>query len=289
MPYTDVGFGYQPRPKAAFAGMITLLDRSVGRLVALLRRLGIEHDTLVLFTSDNGAGDGYMTNADFFDATGGLRGHKGNLYEGGIRVPMIAWWPGAIAPGETDHVVAQWDLMPTLAELVGTEPIATDGLSLVPLLRGRPQPEHDYLYWEQHGITTAQAVRFGQWKALRAAPDASIEVYDLLGNEAESIDLAASRPDLVQAAIAYMEEAHEPSPAWPLVGQSLWSSILEAKSRLGAWAREGRAHGRWYGIVATAYDHLTSDWKATAAASVPVAPSPRDGMAYGAASPATPR
>jgi arylsulfatase A len=253
-PYDDYRFARQQRPRAAFAGMVTRLDEGVGAVVAELEDLGVAEDTLILFTSDNGPAGDYLVDAEFFDATGGLRGYKHSLYEGGIRVPMIAWWPGTIEPRETDHVVAQWDIVPTLAELAGVEVRDVDGLSFLPLLYDESQPAHEYLYWEQHDITTAQAVRFGNWKALRNEPGDLIELYDLQTDPGETADLAPARPDLVERAEAYMEEAHGLSPDWPLQQRSFWTELQHLKAAVGMWLREGQAHGRWWGMLADIWD-----------------------------------
>jgi arylsulfatase A len=255
-PYDDYRFGKQERPRAAFAGMVSRLDDSVGAIIAKLETLGIAKDTLVLFTSDNGPADDYLVDNPFFGATGGLRGSKNSLYEGGIRVPMIAWWPSVIKPGETDHVIAQWDVLPTLAELAGVEVRDVDGLSFLPLLYGGSPPEHAYLYWEQHDVTTAQAVRFGDWKALREAPDGVIELYDLAVDPGETMDIADQHPDVVAHALAYMRASHQPDPEWPLQGHTLWTELQVLKGNIGGWAREQQAHHAWFGWIADVWNVL---------------------------------
>jgi arylsulfatase A-like enzyme len=197
-----------PRPRATYAAMVTRLDRDVGRLLDLLDALGLAENTLVVFTSDNGPhGAGGLGGPGFFGSTGGLAGMKNTLFEGGIRAPAIARWPGTVAAGRVvDQPLALWDLMPTLLELAGVErPAGIDGLSLAPLLRGEPQPYHDAsspLYWEAFGVARGQAVRFGRWKALRlrpAAPDDRVRLFDLLADPGETTDLArdlAARPEL---------------------------------------------------------------------------------------------
>ena len=137
-------------PIAAFAGMMTLLDEQVGEILALLKQLGIEEDTLVMLTSDNGPHREGGHDPDFFDSNGPLKGYKRDLYEGGIRAPLLARWPGTIKPGSTsDHVSAHWDMLPTFCQLAGIDPPAdVDGISMVAALKGEPQLQHDYLYWE---------------------------------------------------------------------------------------------------------------------------------------------
>jgi arylsulfatase len=217
-------YANQPAPRAAYAGMITRMDRDIGRLMTLLKELQIDDDTIVFFASDNGAVFPVAgTDPEFFQSTGGLRGYKQDLYEGGIRTPFLARWPGRIKPGSvSDHVGAFWDVLPTICELAETTfPADVDGLSIVPTLLGRrDQKRHDYLYWEYHGGGGAQAVRFGPWKAIRnnvrKNRDAPIELYDLSNDPGETIDVAAERPDLVKRAAAYMNEAHTPcwEPKW---------------------------------------------------------------------------
>lgn len=207
-PYEGRAYLPHPTPRAAYAAMISHLDRSVGRIVALLHELGLSENTLVLFSSDNGVTHlgPDQVDYDFFESAGGLRGFKGSVYEGGIRVPLIARWPRRIAPGtETDHPSAFQDLLPTFAELAGIEPPpGLDGLSFLPTLLGRPEEQapHAFLVWDFPGYGGQLAIRRGRWKAvrrgLRANPDAPIELYDLEGDPAESTDLASKRPELAQ-------------------------------------------------------------------------------------------
>jgi arylsulfatase A len=166
-PWTPGRYSPQENPKAAFAGMISRMDRDVGKLLTKLEEVGIDRDTLVIFTSDNGAHQEGGAAPYFFGSSGPLRGLKRDLYEGGIRVPLIARWPGKIKPGSTsDHVSASWDILPTCAELAGVDaPEEIDGLSMVPTLLGRPrdQEKHESLYWE---FKEKHAVRMGNWKAV---------------------------------------------------------------------------------------------------------------------------
>ena len=210
-----------PQVEKNFAAMVTRLDRDVGRLLAKLEELGLARDTLVLFTSDNGPSAETIHRPDFFRSAGPLRGNKRLLYEGGIRVPFLARWPAVIAPGlVSTEVSANWDLLPTLAELAGAPvPQGVDGLSLAPVLRGRPRPRgHELLYWD-YGHTRGaflQAVRSGDWKAVRPSLGAPIELYDLANDPAESRDLAPSRPEVVTRLEALMRRAYEPSPDYPV-------------------------------------------------------------------------
>jgi arylsulfatase A len=173
-PYGTPGgqhYRYEPQPHATFAGMVSRLDRDVGRLLDLLKELGIAENTLVIFSSDNGPTSAGGADPAFFDGNGPLRGIKFDLYEGGIRCPFVAWWPGVISPGtESGHLSAHWDMLPTFAELAGAgAPAGIDGLSMAPLLTGRiaEQKQHGHLYWESYNSGVQQTVRQGKWKLLR--------------------------------------------------------------------------------------------------------------------------
>jgi arylsulfatase A-like enzyme len=215
------------RPLSAYAAMITRMDAHIGRIMAKLEELGLDENTLVIFTSDNGTTYTGGVDSEFFESTAGLRGLKGSVYEGGIRVPFIARWPGRIEAGSTSgHVSAFWDMMPTFAELAGVEaPPGTDGVSLVPTLLGEgEQPTHDHLYWEYHGLWNgAQAVRLGRWKAVRLGghddADAPVELYDLEADPGETTDLAGDHPDVVERARAVMA-SRTPAilPRWNFAG-----------------------------------------------------------------------
>ncbi len=231
-PYVNKGGDYRPgpvlsnycsqaEPYATFAAMVTRIDRYVGEVFALLRELGLDRRTLVLFTSDNGPHREGGANPDYFDSYGPFRGVKRDLYEGGIRLPLIAWAPGRIAAESTnDHVCAFWDMLPTFAEVAGVElpdTLATDGISIVPALTGRGlQPEHDYLYWEFHEGGGKQAVRRGEWKAVRqnvqSNPEGPIELYDLSRDLHEDHNVAESHPALVREMDSLMRAARTESP-----------------------------------------------------------------------------
>lgn len=211
----------EKEPKATFAAMVSRLDRDVGRVTDLLRQLGIDRNTIVIFTSDNGACDeGGHQEADF-NSSGPLRGAKRDLYEGGIRSPFIAWCPGLIAAGRTsDLVSAGWDFLPTICELAGAKtPEACDGVSLVPTLLGKgDQQNHSYLYWEFYEQGGKRAVRIGDWKAVQLGLDKSldgpIEIYDLSKDLGETTDLAPQRPELVDQARRLFAISRTPSPMW---------------------------------------------------------------------------
>ncbi len=199
--------------------MITRVDRDVGRLLDLLEALKIDRNTLVIFTSDNGPHNEAGHDVTRFKPAGPLKGFKRSLNEGGIRVPAIAWWPGTIAPGRTNqHVAYSGDWMATSAELAGaTVPAEIDSISFAPTLRGEvgKQQQHKYLYWEFYEQTSRQAVRFGNWKAIRDPMlTGEVKAFDLSNDLGEQHDLASSRPDLVEQAIGYLNEAHVPHPNW---------------------------------------------------------------------------
>jgi arylsulfatase A len=214
----------QPRPRAAYAGMISRMDRDVGRLMDLLKRKGIDDNTLVIFASDNGPTLLKGLDVKFFNSAAGLRGLKEDVYEGGIRVPFIARWPGHIAPGTTrDLPVAFWDVLPTLADHAAAQPPANiDGLTFLPTLLGHPdaQKRHDYLYWEFPAKIGQQAVRLADWKAVRtrthANPNGPIELYDLKSDPTESHDVSAAHPDVVAQIKQVMQSARAESADFPL-------------------------------------------------------------------------
>jgi arylsulfatase A-like enzyme len=199
--------------------MVTRLDTDIGRLLDKLRELGLDDNTLVLLTSDNGPHKEGGHDPGFFASGGGLRGIKRDLYEGGIRVPGIARWPKKIAAGATNDLpVAHWDVLPTLAELAGGKtPKGLDGLSIVPTLLGdgREQPTHNFLYWEFFEGGFRQAVRHGQWKAVQARTQAPIELYDLANDPGEQRELSAEQPEVMGRIKAYLERARTESPHWP--------------------------------------------------------------------------
>ena len=218
-------YAAQEQPRAAFAAMVTRMDRDVGALLDLLDELDLAGNTLVLFSSDNGAHREGGADPEFFGSSGPLRGIKRDLYEGGIRVPTLAWWPGRIAPGTvSDHVADFADFLPTAAELAGLEPPAgIDGVSFLPALLGEPerQQQRPYLYWEFYEQGSSQAVRRGDWKAVRRpAFSGPIELYDLATDLGEAQDVAAEHPEVVAEMERIMAEAHEPDPLWQPAGRT---------------------------------------------------------------------
>jgi arylsulfatase len=207
-----------PKPRAAYAAMVTRMDREIGSILDLLDELGLAEDTLVLFTSDNGPTFNGGTDSEFFESAAGLRGLKTQLYEGGIRVPLVARWPGRIPAGSTsDLPSAFWDFLPTFADLTGRSlSVPTDGVSILPTLEGRPdeQDDREYLYWEFQG---RQAVRLGKWKAYRSARDGDFELFDLAGDRGETVNVASANPEVVSRISQIMMDARTESSLFPLL------------------------------------------------------------------------
>jgi len=228
-PYTgQKGYFPHPTPRACYAAMISRMDKDVGRIMFLLKELGLEDNTLVIFSSDNGPTFAGGADSAFFESAGPLRGLKGSVYEGGIRVPFIARWPGKIKAGSTsDHISAFWDFLPTCCELIGREPPPDiDGISMLPTLLGHPekQKKHEYLYWELGG---QQAIRMapdqvGGWKAVCTKPGRKIELYNLEEDIAEQHDMAEKHPEIIRQIAKLFETARTESDVFPLpkVGSS---------------------------------------------------------------------
>jgi arylsulfatase A-like enzyme len=199
--------------------MITRMDRDIGRLFDKLRELGLDENTLVFFTSDNGPHQEGGGNPFFFQSSGGLRGFKRSLHEGGVRVPMIVRWPGhVLADHVNPHVWAFWDVLPTLCDLAGAKtPDGLDGISVLPtLLQKGEQRKHEFLYWEFHEKGSQQAVRMGDWKAVRNKLGAPLELYDLAKDVAEKTDVADQHRDVVNRIETYLKTARTDSELWPL-------------------------------------------------------------------------
>jgi arylsulfatase A-like enzyme len=214
-----------PARQKQHAAMISRLDANVGRLMRTLGQKGVAENTLLLFTSDNGPHGEGGNDPELNDSNGPLRGIKRDLYEGGIRVPLIAVWPGHTPAGQTsDYAGAFWDLLPTFAEMAGADaPAETDGISMVPVLTGRAaeQPRHEFLYWEFHeGSGSKQAVRMGQWKGVKLSPAGPLELYDLSADPGEAHDVAAEHPDVVQKIEEYLKAVRTESEFWPLKSPS---------------------------------------------------------------------
>lgn len=214
-------YGSQPESHAAFAAMVARLDDYVGEITAKLKELGLEKNTIVMFTSDNGPHLEGGADPDYFDSNGPLKGYKRDLYEGGIRTPLLVKWPGKVQPGSgTDHISAFWDVLPTIAEIAGVEiTVATDGISFLPTLLGKDQKQHQYLYWEFHEQGGKAALRMGDWKAVKRdiekLPHGETELYDLQADIGETNNVAALYPDIVRKIDSLLIRARVRSQTFP--------------------------------------------------------------------------
>lgn len=220
-PYKEQYYKGQDHPHAAFAAMVNVLDDYVGEITAELNQLGIADNTLIIFTSDNGPHVEGGHDPEYFDSNGIYKGTKRDLYEAGIRVPMIASWPNKIDAGtESDHVSAFWDFMPTMADLTNQNlPNETDGISMLPTLLSKgEQKRHEYLYWEFPAKKGRVAIRKGNWKAVRynasKDPHSPLELYNLSIDPAESINVAAQNPEIASELRNLIENARQ-TPANP--------------------------------------------------------------------------
>ncbi len=214
-PYKGKSYLPHPTPRACYASMITFLDKQVGRLMKLLKELKLDDNTIVFFTSDNGTT--HLKNQvdyEFFKSVGPLRGLKGSLYEGGIRVPMVVRWPGRVRPQTVTHLPsAHYDVFATLSDLVDGAGDVNDGISFLPTLLSQPerQKKHDYLFWDFAGYGAQLAVRMGRWKGikrnLKKNPDAPLELYDLKNDVSEKRNVAGEHPDIADRIEKIMVEA----------------------------------------------------------------------------------
>ena len=229
-PFTrGKGYGYTPHftPRAAYAAMITRMDRYIGNILGLIKKLGLEENTIVVFTSDNGTTHLKLeVDYDFFQSVKPLRGLKGSLYEGGIRVPLIVKWPGKVKAGSTsDYRTGLEDWMPTLLDLIDAKPQAPkniDGISIAPEILGKTQPDRKFLYREFTGYGGQQAVWMGDWKGIRQnmlrknnKTPLKVEIYNLKKDISESTDVAAENPEIVAKVRQLMKEQHTPSADFP--------------------------------------------------------------------------
>jgi len=208
-----------PQPEKNKAAMITRLDRDIGVLLQQLKKLNIDSNTVIFFTSDNGPHKEGGVKPEFFNSSGGLRGIKRDLYEGGIRVPMIVRWPGKIPAGKvSDQVWAFWDFLPTATAIAREKPPENiDGISMLPTLLGQKQTnQHEFLYWEFHEKGTKQAVRMGDWKAVRLAPKEPIELYNLKNDLGETNNVATQNPEIISKIESYLLTARTESERWPI-------------------------------------------------------------------------
>lgn len=205
-----------PEQLKKYAAMLTRMDTSIGQVLALLKELNLDEKTLVFFSSDQGTDN--QGALDTFHSNGPFRGTKRSMYEGGLRVPMVARWPGQIKPGTVnDTQWAFYDFLPTMADLIG-QPLPAglklDGVSIVPAMLHGQTMKRDFLYWELHEGKFIQAVRAGDWKAVRNGPGQPLELYDLAQDQAEVHDVSAAHPDIVQRLDAILKREHIPNPLW---------------------------------------------------------------------------
>jgi arylsulfatase A-like enzyme len=208
-----------PQPEKNKAAMIARMDGDVGKLLAKLHDLKIDDDTIVLFTSDNGPHKEGGVDPKFFKSAGPLRGIKRDVYEGGIRVPLIVRWPAKIKPGRvSDQVWSFWDFLPTAADIAHVKaPAKTDGISMLPALLGRTQTnQHDFLYWEFHERGFQQAVRMGSWKAVRPQVAEPLELYNLQTDAGEKNNVAGQHPEVLAQIESYLKSARSESEQWPI-------------------------------------------------------------------------
>ena len=225
------------------AAMISRMSRDIGVIVDLIKKLGLEKNTLIMFNSDNGA-HGKAGTLDFFKPSGNLKGIKRTMYEGGLRSPMVAYWPGKINAGtKNDHLSAFWDMLPTFSELTG-EPIVgnSDGISMLPTLLGKNlfQKKHEYLYWELYEGRPNSAVRYGKWKGVvRDRREGNeIQLFNLEIDESEINNVAKQNPEIVLEIQSIMEKSHKKNPFWdkdfkPLFNAEAASKVNGVKADIG--------------------------------------------------------
>ena len=211
---TDAPFSEEPwpQPQKNKAAMIARLDSYLGQLLDQLQQLNLTNDTVIFFTSDTGPEKGGGVDPKFFQSGGPYRGGRGELYEGGLRVPMIVHWPGTIPAGQVSDVPwAGWDFLPTAAGIALTQsPTNIDGISVLPELRGQVRPHPRFFHWELRGRELAQAARRGDWKVVRSKADAPWELYDLKNDPGETKNVADKNPDVIKLFEAILKNDHEP-------------------------------------------------------------------------------
>ncbi|HUX97612.1 MAG TPA: arylsulfatase [Bacteroidales bacterium] len=214
-------YGSQAESHAAFAAMVTQLDDYVGELIHKLKKLGLEKNTIVIFASDNGPHLEGGADPDYFDSNGPLKGYKRDMYEGGIRTPLLVKWPGVVQPGsKSDHISAFWDMMPTFAEIAGADITQSiDGISFLPELLGKEQKKHEFLYWEFHEQGGKVALRMGNWKAVKQdiekIPHGPTELYDLNTDIGETNDISLMNKEIVHRMDSLIELSHVRSEDFP--------------------------------------------------------------------------
>jgi arylsulfatase A len=215
--YGQNGYSSTKYPLSTYAAMITYLDTQVGKVIAQIKELGLDENTIIMFSSDNGTTFNGGTDAQFFNSLGGLRGVKGQVYEGGIRVPFIVRWPGVIKAGQTtDFVSVQYDILATLTEIAGAAKVPNDGISLVPVMTGQGKPvQRDYIYFEFPERGGQLAIRFERYKAVKVDmiknKDAKWELYDMETDEQEKVNIAAHHQELINRLDQIVYKEHWPA------------------------------------------------------------------------------
>lgn len=215
-PYSNEDW---PQVEKNYAAMVTMIDTDVGKLLEKIKQLGLDSNTIIFFTSDNGPNGSKSHDPEFFESNGIYKGYKRDMYEGGIRIPMIVRWPGKIAPATlSDKVWAFWDFLPTAADIAGV-PFEnnTDGISVLPTILGKKQKSHEYLYWDYAHVrgNFMQAARWGDWKGILFHKTGTIELYDLKDDPGELNNLASARPELVQQFKEILNKGYVPSADYP--------------------------------------------------------------------------
>jgi arylsulfatase A len=234
--YGDNGYTPHPQPLAAYAAMITQLDMYVGQIMKQVKGLGLDENTIIMFSSDNGTTFNGGVQPEFFNSVAGLRGLKMDLYEGGIRMPFIARWPGHIPAGRvTDHISAQYDVMATLADLIGVEAPENDGISMMPVLLGKEdeQVKHEFLYFEFPPKGGQLAIRIGDWKGIKVGlgknPDTKWELYNLTSDVAESNNVADQHPAIIEQLEKILKQEHRRPHVreWDFIDRSFLAGTVE--------------------------------------------------------------
>jgi arylsulfatase A-like enzyme len=217
-PYTGKDW---PQVEKNYAAMVTMIDTDVGKVMGMLKKLGIDSNTIVFFTSDNGPCDARLHDTEFFKSSGIHKGVKRDMYEGGVRIPMVVRWPGKIEAGTvSDKVWAFWDFLPTAADIAGIPfDNSTDGISVLPTLLGEEQELHDYLYWDYGHVRDdfLQAARWDNWKGIKYNQSGKIEIFNLEKDPGEEKNIASKNPKLLKRFEEILKEAYTPSDDYPVV------------------------------------------------------------------------
>lgn len=230
---SDAPYSQQPWPQQQknYAAMISRLDGDVGKILALLTELGLDENTIAFFSSDNGPHEEGGASAEFFNSNGPLHGIKRDLYDGGVRVPMIVRWTGTIKPGQSHLPYALWDFLPTATEIAGVAPPKNlDGVSMLPALLGKPANKHKFLYWEFHERGFEQALRMDRWKAVRHGLGQPIELYDLENDISEQHNVAVQHPSVVEKIAALLNsDIRTESMEFPVYFESSVSRLTRSQ------------------------------------------------------------